>query len=276
MTRGPLWATCSLLLMSLPSVVLSQEGSAQESAEPQPGQPDEQQRPGAGAPVPTGVQAAQPPDDSTASELDGHTGQQASSANPSLVDEARQMDEQPGPGAGAPVPARVQVARPTDARTPRDLDEEAGQAEERTAFNSLFLELLGPGDLFSVNYDRVLGDVFSLRVGFSFINTSASSAYLSTASSMRVPLMVSFLGVGGLSHMFEIGLGPVFQISSHSVNSYGFRESKGSVSVGAAGIIGYRYSEYDGGFFFRVGLSPTVADGGFSPLWPYLSLGATI
>ena len=47
-------------------------------------------------------------------------------------------------------------------------------AQERTAVNSVFAEGLGPGLLYSLNYERTLENDFGLRLGVSYMSFGAS------------------------------------------------------------------------------------------------------
>lgn len=158
-------------------------------------------------------------------------------------------------------------------------------SNEREAKNAIYLDLLGPGLLYSINYDRVLVDDLSARIGFSYFGVGASatdSTGTTTASAefsyWAIPLTVSYLGIGSDTHMLEVGGGGAIVNFSGS----GLLESDdqevgagASVTTGAlTALVGYRRQPADGGFVFRVGLSPMMAfEGGFLP-WGYLSLGA--
>src|SRR5205823_14033655 len=65
------------------------------------------------------------------------------------------------------------AAPPPQADTPRPISEAppAGPPKERSAKNAIYVEGLGAGGLYSVNYERAFGD-FSPRVGFSYISVS--------------------------------------------------------------------------------------------------------
>jgi hypothetical protein len=151
----------------------------------------------------------------------------------------------------------------------------AGEKGERTANNALFVEGLGPGLLYSINYERTFSE-FALRVGFDYFSLSASNQGTSaSAAFLAVPLTFSYLGIGSLKHIFELGGGAALLYFGGSVNTLGNSTSGSAVAALGTLIVGYRYQPPDGGFFFRAGLSPLISSaGGFLP-WPYLSLGAT-
>jgi hypothetical protein len=147
---------------------------------------------------------------------------------------------------------------------------------ERTATNTLYVEGLGPALLYSVNFDHVFGDVAG-RVGLEYFSVGATNADGSSASAafLGIPVSISYLGIGSLTHIFEVGAGATLLYFGASVNTLGNKTSGSAVTGLGALILGYRYQPPDGGFFFRAGLSPLIsASGDFLP-WPYLGLGAT-
>jgi hypothetical protein len=169
-------------------------------------------------------------------------------------------------------------------------DKKVGRTSEATehdrdAKNALYLDLLGPGLVYSINYDRVIADDFSARIGFSYLSYSmgASNGAGTTAglkfSYFAIPVTVSYLGIGSANNMLELGAG------GELLNAKGdgfINASEGSASASASrtffaltGLAGYRHQPADGGFVFRVGLSP-VEIFGLNKILPtgYLSLGA--
>lgn len=153
-----------------------------------------------------------------------------------------------------------------------------------SAKNSLYLEIAGNGILYTVNYDRRFTNKISGRLG-----VMRAGAF--GVSFTAVPLTGSYL-VGSGNHRFELGLGPQFlrvsvdasdavsgvtggtgNISTSNSSSGGLGFDEDATTVAATGIIGYRYQPMNGGFVFRIGLTPTFAPGaGFLP-WGGLSLG---
>jgi hypothetical protein len=163
---------------------------------------------------------------------------------------------------------------------------EAADAEsEREAKNAIYVDLLGPGLFYSINYDRMLTDDLSARIGFSYLSFGASAGDGTGAGSASaefsywaVPITVSYLGIGSDSNMLEVGGGPVIM----NIKGSGVVETDETASGAEAsatvfamtGMVGYRHQPADGGFVFRVGASPVmVFDAGLLP-WGYLSLGA--
>ena len=156
---------------------------------------------------------------------------------------------------------------------------------EREAKNAIYLDLLGPGLLYSINYDRMLTDDVAGRIGFSYLSFGASASDSSGTTSASaefsywaLPLTVSYLGIGSETNMLEVGGGAVIM----NVKGSGVVETDDTSQDAAAsatlfaatGMVGYRRQPADGGFVFRIGASPVMTFGaGFLP-WGYLSLGA--
>ena len=161
--------------------------------------------------------------------------------------------------------------------------EEAPDEDDREAKNSIYAEGLGPGILYSINYDRIVGD-FALRAGFSYVSLSVSSTdgmgngASSKGTFVTVPLTATYIGIGSKKHIFEIGGGVTVVHLGAGVQTFAADDSKsasGSANVFLGNmILGYRMQPPDGGFVLRAGLSPIFGGGVVVPL-PYLALGGT-
>jgi hypothetical protein len=164
-------------------------------------------------------------------------------------------------------------------------------AQERTAVNSVFAEGLGPGLLYSLNYERTLENDFGLRLGVSYMSFGASvsggSGTLDTASVswFSVPLVASYLGIASGNNVLELGLGGIFTHASGNASGGGISATGAGNALWGTAVIGYRRQPVHGGFMFRVGMSALIGEGlGFDAKdpgkigvvpWPYLSLGST-
>lgn len=169
----------------------------------------------------------------------------------------------PPPAPATPAPAAAPAApAPSEAPT------------ERSANNALYIELLGPGLLYSLNYDHAFGPV-AARVGIEYWSLSASGGSgSSSATFLSFPVTVSYLGIGSLKHIFEVGAGAEITYFGGSASVLGASSSGSAVTAWGTLILGYRYQPPDGGFFLRAGISPLIGSGFFLP-WPYVGLGAT-
>lgn len=157
------------------------------------------------------------------------------------------------------------------------------QPVERTANNSIYVEGLGPGLLYSVNYDRTFED-FAGRIGFGYVSLSTSSSTQggsasASASMVTVPITISYLGIGSKKHMFEVGAGATIVHLGAGVSSFAADKSKtasdsATVVLGDV-ILGYRLQPPDGGFLFRAGLSPIIGAANAVLPWPYVAFGGT-
>jgi len=149
---------------------------------------------------------------------------------------------------------------------------------ERTANNSIYIEGLGPGILWSVNYDRNFGD-FAGRAGFGYVSLSAGGGTSEAhASLITVPLTITYLGIGSKKNMFEIGGGVTILHAGAGVSSFAVDDKKtesSSTTLFLGNMVfGYRLQPPENGFLLRTGISPIFGGGAFIPL-PYLALGGT-
>ena len=132
--------------------------------------------------------------------------------------------------------------------------------------NAVYVELLGNGGIYSLNYDRLLTSKVAARVGFMGL---AAADETGSAGVVAAPVMVSYLFGEGNSH-FETGVG-VMLAAGGVVNVEGFENESFSGAVGTA-TLGYRYQRHGGGFVFRAGLTPLFDTSGIAP-WFGLSFG---
>ena len=150
------------------------------------------------------------------------------------------------------------------------------QNQERTAFNSLYIEGLGPGFFYSFNYDRIISDI-ALRVGFGYISISAGTNTTNGhAYWLAIPFDVNYIGIGSKKHIFEIGGGGTVLAIGAGGSSLGVDSNANESATYFFGhlIAGYRLQPPEGGFMLRTGISPIIGHGVFLP-WPYIALGGT-
>jgi len=135
----------------------------------------------------------------------------------------------------------------------------------QSAKNITYVELAGNSLLYSLNYERVITPKITGRVGLM-------QAGVGGVSFMIAPIMGNYL-VGSGNHRLELGVGPqIFNVSIDTKGEdFGGFDESGTV-VGGTATIGYRYQPTDGGFLFRIGVSPTFSSAGFLP-WAGLSFG---
>ncbi|MFQ5675784.1 MAG: hypothetical protein ACE5G1_07815 [bacterium] len=137
----------------------------------------------------------------------------------------------------------------------------------RTDHNSVYLELLGNGVFFSINYDRMFSESLCGRVGFSYAELDDEKG--DNVFVTFVPVVANYL-VGKGKHKLELGLGALFIFAARDFDETDTDVDKSGI-LGTA-TVGYRFQPLNGGFVFRVGFTPIFADDGFAP-WGGLSFG---
>ncbi len=118
--------------------------------------------------------------------------------------------------------------------------------------NGIYLELLGNGIIYSINYDRMFNESVGGRIGFSYF-PSVPAFFTSTEDIFVIPVMINtFVGTG--DSKLELGAGIVYARATLSTI---FSDQKED-AAGIAGTltIGYRYQERTGGLVFRIGFTP--------------------
>jgi hypothetical protein len=134
---------------------------------------------------------------------------------------------------------------------------------------SVYVELGGPGLLFSANYDTRFSerrDGFGGRIGIGFIAGGGSSL-------VSFPVQLNYL-LGKSSKYFEIGAGATYaSYSGQSLFSFDNTTTTSHTVLGTM-TFGYRYQPVDGGFNFRASFNPLFDSSTFYPS-AGISLGYT-
>jgi hypothetical protein len=157
--------------------------------------------------------------------------------------------------------------------------------------NSIYLEGLGAGLLYSINYERMVIDDVGVRIGFSYTSFGASAtsangqASSASASVITIPVTASYIGIRGRKSSLELGGGATILYASGSASAVGASSSGAGMAPLGLVMVGYRLHPVDqAGFQLRVGLMALIGEGlGFSSdatkigvlPWGYLSLGAS-
>ena len=140
--------------------------------------------------------------------------------------------------------------------------------------NTVFLELGGNSLLWSINYDRMITEKISVRVGYGSIpieSTDEDEFDAVTITVAPVPIVANYL-LGSGNHKLEIGAGILYIMVDGEVD-FGGASVSGSGSVTATtGVLGYRYHRATGGFSFRISFTPIMLVGEMIPMGG-LSLG---
>ena len=146
----------------------------------------------------------------------------------------------------------------------------AAKAQDLPANRSIFIEGLGNGLTYSINYDTRFGpgaSGFGGRGGFGFIPVQGVNI-------TTFPFVLNYL-LGRNNHYFEFGVGAtILAVGSNNNNGNITRsEFDRTTGMGATLSLGYRYQPLNGGWMFRGGLAPIFDSTGFLPFWPQVSLG---
>ncbi len=128
----------------------------------------------------------------------------------------------------------------------------AGTANAALPENSVYVEGLGNGILYSLNYERIVMEDFGARVGYGALTMSsldgADSAFINF-----IPVSFNWLGLrsDNDAHMLDVGVGATIAIVSGTVS--GLIKVAGTTAFMNA-TVGYRFQ---GDWFqFRIGLNP--------------------
>ncbi len=120
--------------------------------------------------------------------------------------------------------------------------------------NAVYLELLGNGGLYSLNYDRRIADRATVRVGIaSWTAVDLFGVGDEETKLLTFPLLVNFVGGSG-NHHPELGGGLLLGRQTTSAPSGG--ESTTSGIFNLTGVVGYRYQKPGRGIVFRAGITP--------------------
>jgi hypothetical protein len=130
--------------------------------------------------------------------------------------------------------------------------------------NSIYIEALGSGLYYSVNYDRLFSHNIGGRIGFGLLSNGLNPLYF-------VPVTLNYL-IGKGNSKLELGAGVT--IIAADIDLFEIVHSTFESLVLGTAIIGYRYQPADGGFLFRIGFTPLFSAYGILP-WGGLSLGGS-
>ncbi len=167
--------------------------------------------------------------------------------------------------AAEPSGASASTLGATRAPEARGEDQAAVASDGRPSPNSVYVEGLGAGMFWSINYERRVIDALGVRVGGGGMGVNGFGG---NESMIVAPVTASWLGLRSGQHGLEVGGG---------VTLVGRRTSASdrhmSSPFGTA-LAGYRLHPIDAiGLQLRLGISALAAGGEIHP-WPYASFGA--
>ncbi len=137
-----------------------------------------------------------------------------------------------------------------------------GQQSEKMirARQGIFIEALGNGFMYSLNYERYVGKHFDWRIGGMYFATerlhSEDGQHSGSIALFLLPVMANYL-LGNGNHKLELGGGPLLLYLSGSVDDH---RSHSGLALRATARIGYAYLPAHGGFTFRVAYTPLLTD----------------
>ena len=116
--------------------------------------------------------------------------------------------------------------------------------------NVIYGEALGPGLLGSLNYERMLGEKLSVRVGYGGLSVTTEDDFglEETIKVTAIPIGVNYLM--GNNHKLEVGGGANILNFSSSIDLLGLDLDAGLTTF--YGGLGYRYQKDTGGLVFRL------------------------
>jgi len=140
-----------------------------------------------------------------------------------------------------------------------------GKVPGRTQF---YAELGGPGILFSANIDTrfaksSLGWGGRIGLGFVTADEDLGNYNYELRSVVTVPAQVNYIfGKGDSPHTFEVGAGITYV--GRKLDIFNFYDDKTSSVFGTASFM-YRRQPIKGGFTWRIGFTPLIANGYIQP-----------
>jgi hypothetical protein len=191
--------------------------------------------------------------------------------------------------AQPPAAAAPAVAAPPAAPAPPAGEAPAAHSGDHPSPNSVYLEGLGAGLDYSLNYERVLFDQLALRAGVSYLSIQPATApgtASATVTYVTVPMTASYIGLRKGWSSLELGAGGMVVYTSGAASALGVSASGSGVLPAGVVMVGYRLHPVDhAGFQFRVGVMALMGEAfglsaadptrfGVIP-WPYISFGAS-
>jgi hypothetical protein len=142
-------------------------------------------------------------------------------------------------------------------------DASAQQAQTPRRRNAAYVELLGNGGLYSVNYERAVR-VVKLRIGIASWTAGDLFGGDLDTNMFTVPLTVHVVTGGGDNHL-EMGAGVLVGRQTRQSRFVGGRSTSFASLVG---VLGYRHQRAEGRFVFRAGFTPFIGFGQEDDAYP--------
>lgn len=147
--------------------------------------------------------------------------------------------------------------------------------DDSTSFcpSAIYVEVLGQGVLYTVNYDHRLTQNISLRAGFTSWSVPFALFAVGELKFTGFPVMVNYLSGEETGHL-ELGVGVIPATLSFQGREifFGTEVNGTETMVLGTATFGYRAQPRDGGFVFRIGMTPLFTFKEVQ-IWGGLSLG---
>ncbi|MGL5788125.1 MAG: hypothetical protein ACRCX4_15115 [Bacteroidales bacterium] len=152
----------------------------------------------------------------------------------------------------------------------------AENQNDKNAKNAVYLDIMGIGGWYSLNYERILYSMNRLNLG---VSAGVSANHLKDFTGTFNPdwsFPVSVNAFYGRTHHVEFGLGSTFASVVRANSDY---DPERGLNINLGLTLGYRYQKPGGGFMFRAAYTPIIPvyrkyseEGGFKN-WLSVSVG---
>ena len=126
------------------------------------------------------------------------------------------------------------------------------------ARNATYLEIAGPGGIFSLNHEYLVGERVSIRGGFTSWSTTSFDGLDESLSAAIAGVSRHYDAssvFGGEGRLVELGLAAI--VGSYTRRSFGEAEREGTF-VNLSPQLGVRLQRPRGGFFLRATATPVI------------------
>jgi hypothetical protein len=150
---------------------------------------------------------------------------------------------------------------------------------EKSAQNLIFAEFGGNGIFGSVNYERMLSDVVSIRAGLGYFATQGripQSGFSVSNPTISVPVLGAYHLLLSANDHIELGGGITTAVSVQSsefLQSFQPENLRGPVFVVPTALLGYRYQPREGGVMVRLAVTPLLFEWRIVQPWAGVSIG---
>ncbi|MBK7103830.1 MAG: hypothetical protein IPH62_00900 [Ignavibacteriae bacterium] len=144
-----------------------------------------------------------------------------------------------------------------------------GQENLYNQRNNIYLELLGRGGLFSINYEKFITDKSVLGIGLGYIPRSTfDDSFYKANQLFLLPISYNYLFDITNTSKIDFGAGLVLKFVGQRIEGV----EKEKFAINPYGIIGYRYQPENEGILFRISFIPILDLNKLVP-WIGVSIG---